>query len=159
MLFQQGQMYRLVSPFETDECAWMVVSEDRTQAAVLEMISLVQPNSAQPPLRLAGLDPDRTYEIGVRPQFLETERFGSMVRQAFPELEQVPELFPCEQGGMTASGSLLMYAGIPPPPALRRVRHWRPMCASCRISRTHLSAQSSSGINFFLTMNIVQISY
>lgn len=90
----------------------MVVSEDRTQAAVLEMISLVHPNSAQPPLRLTGLDPDRTYEISVRPQFLETERFGSMVRQAFPELEQVPELFPCEQGTMTASGSLLMYAGI-----------------------------------------------
>lgn len=112
VLFQQGQMYRLVSPFETDECAWMVVSEDRTQAAVLEMISLVHPNSAQPPLRLTGLDPDRTYEISVRPQFLETERFGSMVRQAFPELEQVPELFPCEQGTMTASGSLLMYAGI-----------------------------------------------
>ena len=111
-LLQQGQMYRLISPFETDECAWIVVSEDQTEAAVLEMMSLAHPDAAQPPLRLAGLDPDRTYEVSLRPQYTETARFGVLIRHAFPALPEIPEFFPCEQGTFTASGSLLMYAGI-----------------------------------------------
>ncbi|MFC5774775.1 alpha-galactosidase [Ectobacillus antri] len=63
-LIRDGQFYRLLSPFNGNETAWMVVSEDQAEAFVGWYQVLT---SANPPkhktLRLAGLDENRVYEV------------------------------------------------------------------------------------------------
>lgn len=61
-LLQYGTFYRLKSPYESDQSAWMVVSEDKKEAvvAVFTMRSVV--NKVPGILKLKGLDPDLKYE-------------------------------------------------------------------------------------------------
>ncbi len=62
-LIQFGRFYRLLSPFEGNRAAWMIVSRDQKQALVWNIDVL---NPANPPrhfLRLQGLDPRRDYQI------------------------------------------------------------------------------------------------
>jgi alpha-galactosidase len=62
-LVQQGDMYRLLSPFEGNETAWMFVSVDRSAALAGYFQVLAEPNGANRRLRLRGLDPDRNYVL------------------------------------------------------------------------------------------------
>ncbi|QMV43646.1 alpha-galactosidase [Cohnella cholangitidis] len=62
-LVQQGEYYRLKSPFEGNETAWMFVSEDRTEALVFTFKVLAEPNTPQKKLRLKGLNPDYDYFV------------------------------------------------------------------------------------------------
>jgi alpha-galactosidase len=62
-LFQFGTFYRLRSPFESNETAWMVVSEDRKEAIVGWYRVLNEVNVGYDRVKLAGLDPDFCYEI------------------------------------------------------------------------------------------------
>ncbi|WP_239004622.1 alpha-galactosidase [Paenibacillus tepidiphilus] len=62
-LVQQGDMYRLRSPFEGNETAWMFVSPDRGEALVGYFRVLAGPNAPQARLRLQGLDPDKDYVL------------------------------------------------------------------------------------------------
>lgn len=62
-LVQQGDMYRLLSPFEGNETAWMFVSGDRSSALAGYFRVLAEPNGANRRLRLQGLDPDRNYVL------------------------------------------------------------------------------------------------
>ena len=59
----EGDLYRLKSPFEGNECAWMVVAPDRSVAIALYCQCLNQVNGSWVRLRLAGLDPARCYEV------------------------------------------------------------------------------------------------
>ena len=56
-----GTFYRLRSPFEGNECAFMSVSPDRREAVVTHVHALAQPNTKPALLRLAGLDPALDY--------------------------------------------------------------------------------------------------
>lgn len=62
-LIQYGTFYRLRSPFESNEAAWMVVSGDRKEAIVAyyQILSTVNGGFLRLPLR--GLDPDRFYHV------------------------------------------------------------------------------------------------
>ncbi len=61
-----GTFYRLRSPFEENEAAWMVVSPDRNEA-LLAVFRFRQPvNRGYDRLKLAGLSPDQEYEISDR---------------------------------------------------------------------------------------------
>ena len=62
-LIQYGTFYRLRSPFESNEAAWMVVSGDRKEAIVAyyQILSTVNGGFLRLPLR--GLDPDRLYHV------------------------------------------------------------------------------------------------
>jgi len=62
-LLQFGDFYRLLSPFEGNFCAWLSVSEDRSDAIVTMVRILAQPNSPQTVLKLAGLNPEFNYTI------------------------------------------------------------------------------------------------
>lgn len=62
-LVQFGDMYRLLSPFEGNETAWMIVSEDKTQAMVAYFRVLAEPNAPLKTLRLKGLNPSFDYQI------------------------------------------------------------------------------------------------
>ncbi len=62
-LVQQGDMYRLKSPFEGNEAAWMFVAQDRREAVVFWFKVLAQPNAPFSLLKLKGLDPELDYEV------------------------------------------------------------------------------------------------
>lgn len=62
-LVQQGDLYRLISPFESTETAWMFVAEDRTEALVFFFKVLAEPFAPHKVLKLKGLDPNRNYSV------------------------------------------------------------------------------------------------
>lgn len=62
-LVQQGDLYRLLSPFEGNEAAWMFVSADHTEAIVYYFRILAVPNAPEKRLKLAGLSADFDYCI------------------------------------------------------------------------------------------------
>lgn len=62
-LIQFGDFYRLLSPFEGNEAAWMIVSEDRSEAIVSYFHVLAQPNCGFRSVRLQGLESNADYEL------------------------------------------------------------------------------------------------
>ncbi len=60
-LLLYGDYYRLLSPFEGNECAFMSVSEDRGEAVVTHVTAQAQPFVQPGLLRLRGLNPDWDY--------------------------------------------------------------------------------------------------
>lgn len=62
-LVQQGDFYRLLSPFEGNETAWQFVSADRGEAYAIYVRTLAIPNGPLARLRLKGLDPAKTYAL------------------------------------------------------------------------------------------------
>ncbi|MCQ2458452.1 MAG: alpha-galactosidase [Clostridia bacterium] len=60
-LVQQGDYYRLLSPFEGNYTAWQFVSEDRGEVLLCAYVTLVTPNTVPIRIRLQGLDPDAVY--------------------------------------------------------------------------------------------------
>lgn len=61
-LITDGDFYRLVSPFETNSCAWIFVSPDKSRAVATYVRALTEPGLAAR-LKLMGLDPDARYHI------------------------------------------------------------------------------------------------
>lgn len=64
-LIQYGTFYRLASPFEDEECGWMVVSDDKKTAIVAWFRTLYTPNKCFTRMKLHGLDPDALYSCNV----------------------------------------------------------------------------------------------
>ncbi len=62
-LIQFGDMYRLLSPFEGNETAWMYVDEAKDEAFVAYFRVLGTPNAGLSYLKLKGLDPHKDYFI------------------------------------------------------------------------------------------------
>jgi len=62
-LVQFGDFYRLRSPFEGNETAWMFVSKDKREAFVVFVAVLKEPNAPLDKFRLKGLDPQRDYRL------------------------------------------------------------------------------------------------
>lgn len=58
-----GNFYRLLNPFESNEAAWMVVSQDKKEAIVGYYKVLAKPNEKYNRLKLKGLDPNKLYKI------------------------------------------------------------------------------------------------
>ncbi len=83
-LIQSGDFYRLLSPFEDNYCAWMVVSEDRKKAVFAYYRILAEPNSAHRKVRLRGLDRDRLYRFDGR------EYYGSELMEIGVEIAEAP---------------------------------------------------------------------
>jgi len=62
-IVQFGDFYRLLSPFEGNETAWMFVSQDKKEAVVMYAKVLQEPNEAIGRFRLQGLEPSIVYEV------------------------------------------------------------------------------------------------
>jgi alpha-galactosidase len=63
-LIRDGQFYRLLNPFSNNETAWMVVSQDQSEALVGWYKVLATPNpKKQQMLRLSGLDESKNYKV------------------------------------------------------------------------------------------------
>lgn len=56
-----GSQYRLISPVNSNECAFMTVSADRSTAILTYVKKLNDPNPPVTRVRLKGLDPDAQY--------------------------------------------------------------------------------------------------
>ena len=64
-LVRNGRFYRLRSPFETNECIWQVVSEERDHVffmACRVLTNIMRKRHFDPKVRLRGLDPEAVYE-------------------------------------------------------------------------------------------------
>jgi alpha-galactosidase len=79
-LVQQGDFYRLKSPFEGmgNETAWMFVAEDRKEALVFYFQVLAEPNAPLRRLKLKGLNPEWVYRL----EGLELSLGGDRLMQA-----------------------------------------------------------------------------
>ncbi|WP_077306564.1 alpha-galactosidase [Terribacillus halophilus] len=62
-LVQFGQFYRLKSPFEGNETAWMFVNEDKSEAYVCYYRVLAEPAAPLAVLRVKGLDLSKDYSV------------------------------------------------------------------------------------------------
>ena len=62
-LLQYGTFYRLESPFEGNDTAWMFVSKDQTEAMVFYFRVLAEAAHPLVTLKLAGLAEEATYQM------------------------------------------------------------------------------------------------
>lgn len=62
-LLHNGDLYRLVAPFDHRRMAWMSVSSDRAHAIVGDYVILGVPNKPKSRLYLRGLDTDARYHV------------------------------------------------------------------------------------------------
>lgn len=62
-LLQYGTFWRLLSPFDGNQAAWMTVSAAREEAVAAYYCILSGPNEEYRRLKLRGLDPDRCYYV------------------------------------------------------------------------------------------------
>lgn len=62
-IFQFGDFYRLIDPFETNEAAWMSVTKDKSRAVVSYFEVLAVPTPPITRLKLKGLDESSDYKI------------------------------------------------------------------------------------------------
>lgn len=80
MLLHQGDFYRLISPFEENAAAWMVVSQDRKKGLAMYCQILNPSNAGYLRLKFAGLKERALYEITLyqeRPWGAAREFYGS----------------------------------------------------------------------------------
>lgn len=59
---QFGAYYRLLSPFEGNDCAWEFVAPDGSEALVFAVKRLSMPNRRRRPVKLQGLEPETRYQ-------------------------------------------------------------------------------------------------
>ncbi len=62
-LIQFGTFYRLISPFNNNQAAWMFVDADQSKAVVMFFNLMNQPSYPLTVLKLQGLDPNAKYQI------------------------------------------------------------------------------------------------
>ena len=101
---QQGDLYRLISPYEGDKntTALMYVNEAKNKAVLFAYRHLIRENLSQPIIRLQGLNPNAKYVIReVAPEFLNK---------------------PVKISGKTISGKMLMEEGIVMPELTNRYK-------------------------------------
>ena len=60
-IMQQGDLYRLASPYESDHATWQYISEDKKEIALFYTIILGKPSTRFENIRLQNLDPDAIY--------------------------------------------------------------------------------------------------
>ncbi len=92
-LLQYGTFYRLLSPFEGNVTAWMVVSDDKSKALIGFYRTLQPINVGYQRLQLKGLDETQNYHVTLAGQ----------------SSEETPKRLHVD---MSAYGDELMYAGL-----------------------------------------------
>lgn len=99
-LIQKGTFYRLISPFENNETAWMVVSKDRKQALVGYYRVLQPVKTSYKRIKLKGLLEDQLYSVTSK----ETKHYGD-------ELMNCGLIISDQASGVTRKETVLGEAG------------------------------------------------
>jgi alpha-galactosidase len=79
-IVQFGDFYRIISPFEGNETAWIFVTTDKTEAVAFYFRVLAEPNPLLRRLRLKGLDPFKNYRIIGADQSYEPDQSHEIAR-------------------------------------------------------------------------------
>lgn len=117
---QFGDFYR--EKIHNGNRVWASVSPDKEEAIVLLYQELSKPNLSSDLLKVPGLDPLAQYHISVRKINISIKEFGSLVNQVSPvhitedgmmqSIVNKVYMMDGEEEEYTASGELLMYAGV-----------------------------------------------
>lgn len=99
-LLLSGDLYRLKSPFDSQEVAWMLVSADTSEALVTHVTVLAEPNAPYRYLKLRGLDPKKTYRV--RLNDTDTVMAGDVLLHAGLHVPAAPGDFASLQWHLTA---------------------------------------------------------
>lgn len=83
-LLQFGRFYRLDPPVPGESSAWIVVSEDKSEALLGFYQRLATPNPPAEILITYGLDDDRLYRVEARKQSISIKSFGSLINCVTP---------------------------------------------------------------------------
>lgn len=89
-LIRYGTFYRLINPFETKQCAWELVSDNKEQAYVMLAAVSISANDRSFYLKLKGLEPEYTYwieELGVTATGATIMNMGIPIRKPLGEYE------------------------------------------------------------------------
>jgi alpha-galactosidase len=62
-IVQFGDFYRLISPFENNDAAWMFISENKEDVVVSYFKKLAECNRKLKTLKFKGLDPEMNYRV------------------------------------------------------------------------------------------------
>ncbi len=62
-LIQFGNFYRLLSPFDGNEAAWMIIDEEKNEFLLYHFKILGTPNSKSTRLRLKGISTEKNYKL------------------------------------------------------------------------------------------------
>jgi alpha-galactosidase len=82
-LVQFGDFFRISSPFEGAQTAWIFVSKDKAEAWAAYFLPFAEPNPPEPILKLKGLDPEADYLVaGLEKVFGGDELMSSGLRVA-----------------------------------------------------------------------------
>ena len=123
-VLQWGQLYRVQSG---NDRMWCCVSPDRKRAVGLHLRTLMVPNAPHQIFFARGLDEELTYRFYNVPRPVDVKRFGSLINTLAPFHIRQDSLIhdvvarvvrlPGDREEVTASGALLMHAGVKLAPA------------------------------------------
>ncbi len=83
-LLQFGELYRLKSPYESNEMRLIVCDSSKTEAILGLFQVLEEPNAVFSKIKLPMLDETKTYKIVKREQYFNLDMFGHLVKHALP---------------------------------------------------------------------------
>ena len=106
LIQMDGDFYRLLSPFEGNETAWMVVSSDKTQAVAAFYQRLNKVNASWLRLKLDGLDANTKYEVSC--DMAPVTSYDAKIAEAYGHKTEEDSVKTYQ-----AYGDELMSAGIP----------------------------------------------
>ncbi|MBU1144693.1 MAG: alpha-galactosidase [Firmicutes bacterium] len=123
-LLQFGTMVRFISPFETNQCIWACIKENKEEAIIGVYQLLTHPNGPLEKIPMRGLNDELTYKISNRIQYFNLEMFGDLVKHALPiklnangilfHLLKNRYLMKAEEENVEYSGSTLNHFGFVP---------------------------------------------
>jgi len=123
-LLQFGTLHRIKSPFDSNQCRWMVTSDagDEAMMGVYHLMS--RPNGEAEKMSVRGMDGSFTYRIKNRDQFMNLRLFGDLIRHALPiRINSKGTLFnwlsnfyamPTEKDEIVINGDILTTFGFVP---------------------------------------------
>ena len=106
LIQMDGDFYRLLSPFEGNETAWMVVSSDKTQAVAAFYQRLNKVNASWLRFKLDGLDANTKYEVSC--DMAPVASYDAKIAEAYGHKTEEDSVKTYQ-----AYGDELMSAGIP----------------------------------------------
>lgn len=106
LIQMDGDFYRLLSPFEGNETAWMIVSSDKTQAVAAFYQRLNKVNASWLRLKLDGLDANTKYEVSC--DMAPVASYDAKIAEAYGHKTEEDSVKTYQ-----AYGDELMSAGIP----------------------------------------------
>ena len=123
-LLQFGNLYRLKSPYDTNEMHLLVMNKDKSKAILGIFQTLETPNAKFDKIPLSMLDENKTYKITKRTQYFNLDTFGYLIKHALPikinpkgilfHLLKNRYMFKTEEDTQIIKGSVLVNNGYIP---------------------------------------------